>query len=93
MSMENAKVFVEKLYGDDEFIKEFYRNGGINRNASKEEKNALMINVANKMGYSIDEKEFQKATGDYFAGKGLWSAIKLFMHFNKVVKAAEKERK
>lgn len=91
MSMENAKVFVEKLYGDDEFIKEFYRNGGINKKASKEEKNALMYNVANKMGYAMDEKEFKEATANYFKDKGIWGTIKIFTHFNKVVKTAEKE--
>ena len=43
MSTENAKVFVEKLYGDDEFIKEFYRNGGINKKVSKEEKKCINV--------------------------------------------------
>ena len=52
-----------------------------------------MFNVANKMGYAIDEKEFKEATTNYFKGKGAWGTIKIFMHFNKVIKTAEKQRK
>ncbi|MBR3325095.1 MAG: hypothetical protein IKG14_03510 [Clostridia bacterium] len=93
MSMENANTFVKKLFGDDEFIKEFYKNGGIKKDGSDKEKNDTMINTANKMGYDIDEQEFKKATEDYFAKKGTWGTIKTFMHFNKVIKSAEKEGK
>ena len=93
MAKDNAKVFVEKLFEDDEFIKTFYKNGGIKRKGSTKEKNELLYNTARKMGYDFEEKEFQTATSDYFKNKGILGFIKIFMHFNKVVKAAEREEK
>lgn len=42
MAQENAKRFVEKIFTDDEFLKEIVRHGGFRSNADNEEKNALV---------------------------------------------------
>lgn len=38
MAQENAKRFVEKIFTDDEFLKEIVRHGGFRSNADNEEK-------------------------------------------------------
>jgi len=93
MAKENAKEFVEKMFTDDVFVKELYKKGGINRNASNDEKNEILIKAAKEMGYDFNLEEFKDANGIYFKKLGIWKTIKTFWHFNKVVKSAEKECK
>ena len=53
----------------------------------------MMVKAAKKMGYSISIEGIKKASAEYFKSKGIWGAIKTFMHFNKIVKKTEKENK
>lgn len=91
--MAKEKEFLIKLFEDDDFIKEFYKNGGINRKATQNEKDEMMVKAAKKMGYSISIEGIKKASAEYFKSKGIWGAIKTFIHFNKIVKKTEKENK
>lgn len=93
MSKESAKSFVEKFYNDDEFIREFTLKGGLNSKATNEEKQEAIMKVSKEMGFDFNDEEYTEALKNYFEGKGVWSAIKTFRHFNKVAKKAEKERK
>lgn len=36
--MKNEDEFIKKLFEDDNFIRDFYKNGGINRKADKNKK-------------------------------------------------------
>lgn len=91
--MTKEKEFLTRLFEDDNFIKDFYKNGGINRKADQNTKNEIMVKTAKKMGYSISIEGIKKASAEYFKSKGIWGAIKTFIHFNKIVKKVEKERK
>ena len=91
--MSKEKEFLEKLFEDDEFTKKFYKNGGINRKLNKTEKDELLVKAAKKMGYSVSIEGIKKASAEYFKSKGIWGAIKTFIHFNKIIKQAEKEMK
>ena len=51
--MTKEKEFLTRLFEDDNFIKDFYKNGGINRKADQNTKNEIMVKTAKKMGYSI----------------------------------------
>ena len=92
MSKESAQSFVNKFYNDDEFIREFTLKGGVNSKATDDEKKASIMRVAKEMGFSFNDEEYTEALKNYFEGKGVWSAIKTFRHFNKIAKKAEKER-
>lgn len=92
MAQENAKRFVEKIFTDDEFLKEIVRHGGFRSNADNEEKNALVAKAAKEMGYDFSVEEYQGAMKDYFGGS-FWKLLKSLMHLNKVVKKAEKEQR
>lgn len=91
--MTKEKEFLTRLFEDDNFIKDFYKNGGINRKADQNTKDEMMVKTAKKMGYSISIEGIKKASAEYFKSKGIWGAIKTFIHFNKIVKKVEKERK
>ena len=91
--MTIEKEFLTRLFEDDNFIKDFYKNGGINRKADQNTKDEMMVKTAKKMGYSISIEGIKKASAEYFKSKGIWGAIKTFIHFNKIVKKVEKERK
>ncbi len=90
--MTKEKEFLTKLFEDDNFIKDFYKNGGINRKADQNTKDEIMVKAANKMGYSISIEGIKKASAEYFKSKGIWGSIKTFIHFNKIVKKVEKEK-
>jgi len=90
--MKNEDEFIKKLFEDDNFIRDFYKNGGINRKADKNKKNEIMVEAANKMGYSIGIEGIEAASKKYFKDKGIWKTIKIFFHFNKVVKQLEKSK-
>ncbi|MBQ3475145.1 MAG: Nif11-like leader peptide family natural product precursor [Bacilli bacterium] len=92
MSKESAKSFVDKFYNDDEFIRELTLKGGVNSKASEEERSKLLMKVSKEMGFNFTEEEYSDAVKKYFEGKGVWTAIKTFRHFNKIAKKAEKER-
>lgn len=51
-----------------------------------------MVEAANKMGYSIGIEGIEAASKKYFKDKGIWKTIKIFFHFNKVVKQLEKSK-
>lgn len=91
--MTKEKEFLTRLFKDDNFIKDFYKNGGINRKADQNTKDEMMVKTAKKMGYSISIEGIKKASAEYFKSKGIWRTIKTFIHFNKIVKKVEKERK
>ena len=93
MSKKSAQEFVEKFYTNDEFIREFTLKGGLNSKATDEEKQASVMRVSKEMGYDFTKEEYDEAGKNFFEGKGVWSAIKIFAHLNKVAKKAEKERK
>ena len=82
-----------KVKKDDGFVKELYKKGCINRNASNDEKNEILIKVAKEMGYDFTLEEYKDANGVYFKKLGVWKTIKTLWHFSKVVKSAEKENK
>ena len=93
MAKESAKEFAEKMFTDDEFVKEFYKKGGINRKASNDEKNEILMKAAKEMEYDFTLEEYKDANATYFKGLGLWNTIKKFWHFNKVVKKEERKSK
>ena len=93
MSKESAKEFVNTFYKNDEFLTEFVKKGGLNKNATDEEKTALLLKTSKEMGYDFTEEEHIEALKEYFSGMGVWGAIKTFRHLNKVVKKTEKEMK
>ena len=90
--MTKEKEFLTRLFEDDNFIKDFYKNGGINRKADQNTKDEMMVKTAKKMGYSISIEGIKKASAEYFKSKGIWGAIKTFIHFNKIVKKVEKKK-
>ena len=93
MSKESAKEFTQKFYNDDEFLMEFYKKGGLNKNASDEEKTALLMKISKEMGYDFTDEEYNNSLEEYFKGKGVMFAIKTFRRINKIAKKAEKANK
>ena len=93
MSKESAKEFTEKFYNDDDFLMEFCKKGGLNKDASDEEKSELLMKVSKEMGYDFTDEEYTKSLEEYFKGKGVMFAIKAFRRINKIAKKAEKEKK
>lgn len=93
MGKDNAREYVEKMFTDDEFLKEICRHGGFDEKASDDEKMALTLKAAGEMGYTFSEEEYTVAMEDYFKGKGIFGSIKAFAHMNKIIKAVKKEQR
>ena len=93
MSKESAKEFTQKFYNDDEFLMEFCKKGGLNKNASDEEKTALLMKTSKEMGYDFTNEEYTHSLEEYFKESGVMFAIKAFRRINKIAKKAEKEKK
>ena len=89
MAQESAKTFVNKMYTDDEFLKEIVRHGGMKRGEA-DQNNELILKAAGEMGFDFTAEEYQGATKEYFGGSFL-KAIKTLRRVNKAVKQAEKE--
>ena len=89
MAQESAKTFVNKMYTDDEFLKEIVRHGGM-KCGEADQNNELILKAAGEMGFDFTAEEYQGATKEYFGG-GFLKTIKTISHVNKVVKQAEKE--
>lgn len=98
MAMDSAKSFVNKFFEDDEFIREFYKNGGFisSEKGSKPDtdaQNAKMVEVAGKMGYDFTMEEYQAANKEYVDSVGAWKSMKKMVHMARTVKKLEKEAK
>ena len=89
MAQESANSFVEKMFTDDEFLKEVVRHGGI-KSGFRDEKNELILKAAKEMGFDFSPEEYQKAMKNNL-GSGLLNIIKKLRRFNKVIRKAEKE--
>ena len=91
MSQERANEYVEKMYTDEEFLREICRHGGFNKKADDEEKSRLALQAAKEMGYEMTVEEYNKATENFFTGKGILETIKIFRNMNKVIKSETKK--
>lgn len=92
MAKESAKKFVEKFYTDDEFLKKFCKNGGVNKKANDQEKTKILLKTSKDMGYDFTEEEYKNANAEYFKDKGIWNFIKSLVRIKRLVKEAEKEK-
>lgn len=97
MSMESAKEFVDKFYGDDDFMIEVLKNGDTlaqitsqgkeqNTDAQSEE----FVKAAKDFGYEFSAYEYDEALKAHMEKIGAWNAVKLVFHMGKIAKKIEK---
>ena len=99
MTYKDAREFVRKFYGEDEFTIKVIKAGNINKKQTSTDKDInekeqlkLFAAAAKEMGYNIAPEEFKAASEEYFNELSGWQAISKILHIAKLAKRIEKEK-
>lgn len=95
MAMEHARSFVEKLFDNDEFLKQVIIKRGFKEHEglSEDLENERMVKIANEMGFRFTVEEYAQANEEYMNEIGGFGAMKKIFHMIKVAASVEKENK
>ncbi|MBR1883437.1 MAG: hypothetical protein IJ809_00560 [Clostridia bacterium] len=86
MAMENANIFVERLFEDDIFIKTVLKKRNFNKNerTSEEIENEKIVKIANEMGFEFSIDEYKTACKAYMNKIDGWEASQKIFHILKI---------